>query len=253
MSSSFRPPSPGGEGGARLLLPGLRPITWFVRCRIFLDSNSRYYISYSHAGMEMAGKKVSQIKMAKPISREAIKATALALFRDKGVDSTSINEIVKNAGIAKGTFYLYFDSKDDLVNDVFEDFASDFFRQVVESNRDLQKIAPLAESLLGYFRKNNLFLVELRKNLIQHREYPYIKKSMSALSGIILHFLNVYEQYPIRQLDVYSEVLISTILDICHRLFIDKSIRSQNEATTMLEDFMKRFFNCEPDFFLAKK
>ena len=173
--------------------------------------------------------------------------------KKKGVDNTSVNEIVEKTGIAKGTFYLYFSNKDDLINAIFEEFANDFFREVAESNSDLQKIAPFAESLLNYFRKNRMFLVELRKNLHQHREFPYFQKTMSAMSRIILHFLNVYPQYPIKQLDVYSEILISTILEICYRLFIDRSIKSQNEAATMLEDFMKRFFNCEPDFFLQKK
>ena len=34
-----------------------------------------------------------------------IKSYAEELFKEKGVDSTSVNDIVKKAGIAKGTFY----------------------------------------------------------------------------------------------------------------------------------------------------
>ena len=34
--------------------------------------------------------------------------TALHLFSEKGIKKTSIQDIVKDAGIAKGTFYLYF-------------------------------------------------------------------------------------------------------------------------------------------------
>ena len=33
--------------------------------------------------------------------------TALHLFSEKGIKKTSIQDIVKDAGIAKGTFYLY--------------------------------------------------------------------------------------------------------------------------------------------------
>ena len=201
----------------------------------------------------MTGKLKTMEKESRPISRDLIRTSALALFKELGVDDTSVNDIVTEAGIAKGTFYLYFSSRDDLINAVFEEFASEFLREVIAANRDLQKIAPFAESLLNYFKKNRMFLIEVRKNLTQHREFPYYRRTMTALSGVIRHFLNLYEQYPITQLDTYSEILIGTILEICYRVFIDKTIKSQAEARIMLEDFMKRFFNCEPDFFLAKK
>jgi AcrR family transcriptional regulator len=201
----------------------------------------------------MKAKPTTPGKDSRPISRDRIRACALALFEKKGVDDTSVNDIVQEAGIAKGTFYLYYSNRDDLINAVFDGFADEFLAEVIGANRDLQKIAPFAESLLNYFRKNRMFLVELRKNLTQHRDFPYYRRTMDALSGIIRYFLNVFEQYPITQLDTYSEILIGTILEICYRLFVDRSIRSQNEARTMLEDFMKRFFNCEEDFFLAKK
>jgi AcrR family transcriptional regulator len=204
-------------------------------------------------GVSMTVKMKTAEKESRPINRDMIRASALALFRDRGVDDTSVNDIVQKAGIAKGTFYLYYSSRDDLINAVFEEFASEFLGEVIEANKDLQKIAPFAESVLNYFRKNRMFLIEVRKNLTQHSDFPYYRRTMSALSGIIGHFLNVFEEYPITQLDTYSEILIGTIIEICYRLFIDKSIKSQTEARIMLEDFMKRFFNCEDGFFLAKK
>lgn len=36
---------------------------------------------------------------------------AIELFREKGYDNVSVDEIVKKAGMAKGTFYIYFESK----------------------------------------------------------------------------------------------------------------------------------------------
>ena len=37
--------------------------------------------------------------------------TAFKLFTDKGIKDTSIQDIVDNANVAKGTFYLYFKDK----------------------------------------------------------------------------------------------------------------------------------------------
>jgi AcrR family transcriptional regulator len=45
---------------------------------------------------------------------------ALAVFAARGVAATSVDDIVKAAGVAKGTFYLYFSTKDDVVTAVAE-------------------------------------------------------------------------------------------------------------------------------------
>ena len=38
-------------------------------------------------------------------------SNAFKLFTEKGIKDTSIQEIVDNANVAKGTFYLYFKDK----------------------------------------------------------------------------------------------------------------------------------------------
>ncbi|MGE7837375.1 TetR family transcriptional regulator [Viridibacillus arvi] len=42
---------------------------------------------------------------------EKIILAAIDVFREKGVEKTKVSDIVKSAGIAQGTFYLYFPSK----------------------------------------------------------------------------------------------------------------------------------------------
>jgi AcrR family transcriptional regulator len=49
--------------------------------------------------------------------KELVEA-AVSVFAAKGVGATSVDDIVRAAGVAKGTFYLYFATKDDLVNAV---------------------------------------------------------------------------------------------------------------------------------------
>ncbi|WP_438824657.1 TetR/AcrR family transcriptional regulator, partial [Bacillus sp. JJ1521] len=43
--------------------------------------------------------------------RERIIQAAIDVFSDKGIEKATVSEIVKKAGIAQGTFYLYFTSK----------------------------------------------------------------------------------------------------------------------------------------------
>lgn len=56
--------------------------------------------------------------MARPLSEEKRKKlleSALTLFVDQGVNQTSTNEITKHAGTAAGTLFLYFPSKQNLI------------------------------------------------------------------------------------------------------------------------------------------
>ena len=52
------------------------------------------------------------------IRRQELVEAAVTVFLDKGVSATSVDDIVRAAGVAKGTFYLYFETKDDAVDAV---------------------------------------------------------------------------------------------------------------------------------------
>lgn len=46
--------------------------------------------------------------------------TAEMLFSEKGFRNVAISDIVKKVGVAQGTFYYYFESKEDLLNQALE-------------------------------------------------------------------------------------------------------------------------------------
>lgn len=52
--------------------------------------------------------------------RREIVTTAEHLFYEKGYTETSVRDIIDAVGIAKGTFYHYFDSKADLLDELIE-------------------------------------------------------------------------------------------------------------------------------------
>lgn len=59
---------------------------------------------------------MGKVEQNKKIKMESLLNTAFSLFTSKGFQNTSISDIVKNAGVAKGTFYLYFSDKYDIRN-----------------------------------------------------------------------------------------------------------------------------------------
>lgn len=63
--------------------------------------------------------------------RVQILDTALRLFSEAGYHQTSISDIVRAAGIARGTLYLYFDSKQDIFHELLENLLSHLRTNIV--------------------------------------------------------------------------------------------------------------------------
>lgn len=84
----------------------------------------------------MAGK----VDENKRLKKEALLDTAKELFLSKGLQETSIADIAKKAGVAKGTFYLYFKDKIDLRNILIAHEASVLFEKATKSmEKDLAR------------------------------------------------------------------------------------------------------------------
>lgn len=64
------------------------------------------------------------------IRRDELMDAAESLFLKKGFAATSVSEIVEAADVAKGTFYLYFKTKDDVLDALRTRFVEGFCEKV---------------------------------------------------------------------------------------------------------------------------
>jgi TetR/AcrR family transcriptional regulator, fatty acid metabolism regulator protein len=69
--------------------------------------------------------------------REAILRAAIHVFAKKGYFSSKVSDIAGEAGIADGTVYLYFKSKEEILHSVFNRAMATF---ISEANRELEQI-----------------------------------------------------------------------------------------------------------------
>lgn len=103
--------------------------------------------------------------------RTALLETAFELFTVKGFSQTSINDIVKKAGVAKGTFYLYFKDKNDIRNQLISSKASLIFRNAVletshiPAQRFEERVIAIIDYILDNFEKDHILLVFISKHL----------------------------------------------------------------------------------------
>ncbi len=71
--------------------------------------------------------------------RKSLRDAARVLLRNYGVRKTSVDEIVRMAGIAKGTFYLFYKSKEDLYLDIIVTFKDELEREYLDLLQELDE------------------------------------------------------------------------------------------------------------------
>lgn len=79
-----------------------------------------------------------------PVKREQILDGALSVFMQMGFDAASMNDITREAGVSKGTLYVYFKNKDDLFAAIIERQKLRIFGQLQEI---LEKGMPVEQTL----------------------------------------------------------------------------------------------------------
>lgn len=90
---------------------------------------------------------------AEPDKQDRILAAARSLFLRYGVRRTSMDDVAREAGIAKGTVYLYFSSKDALFAALAEEMSRDTLAQGVramtEAKTDVAAFVSFLDAVIG--------------------------------------------------------------------------------------------------------
>ncbi len=103
--------------------------------------------------------------------RESLLNTAFELFTTKGINNTSISDIVEKAGVAKGTFYLYFKDKYDINNKLIVHRATQLFDGALSRMREKElpgyrdRILFVVNDIIDSLSEDKMLLMFISKNL----------------------------------------------------------------------------------------
>ena len=106
--------------------------------------------------------------------KAVIRAAAMKEFARVPFEKASINQIIHNAGISRGSFYTYFEDKSDVVRFLLEDMRRELQefceREIKKSGGDY---FALLEQMFEYFVRtlqNTEGLLHMAKNLFSYQE-----------------------------------------------------------------------------------
>ena len=92
---------------------------------------------------------------------DQITEAAYELFLEQGFDAVSIQEIAERAGVAKGTFYLYFHDKDELKEAVITQKSNELFRNALSA---------LHQTGIADFEEQIIFVIDYVLDILEHNQ-----------------------------------------------------------------------------------
>ena len=111
--------------------------------------------------------------------RTAILDAALELIADRGFHNTPVSMIASSSGVSAGIIYHYFDSKDDLIRDLYQEVKLDMMRSMTDGY----------SSALPYRDRFDIFWANSIRHVLSHPAHasfleqfensPYVEPSLS--------------------------------------------------------------------------
>ena len=117
-------------------------------------------------------------------NEQAILSAAISLFATKGFEETSISDIVSGSKLARGTFYNYFSSKEEIWEKFMENFISEINLTLIEERKQAADIDDfLYNTFYSYlqFFSDPLFLDLIIRNQPIFRKSLFSSNSLKSL------------------------------------------------------------------------
>lgn len=173
--------------------------------------------------------------------REDLLDSAEVLFIENGIQATRIEDIAKNAGVAKGTLYLYFSNKDDLLDGLQSRFIEKFMQaqnlalNSADKNIDAQIQAWIKSSVRTFIKYRQLH------DLVFH-QYQSIKHENRNSNPAVESLAHILGQFSTHE-RVKNHLLATVLFNGFHGavdLFNDQDPKTMNEKE--LVSWLKKLF-----------
>lgn len=194
---------------------------------------------------------MGKVDLNKKQKKNALLQTSFELFTDKGFTKTTISDIVNRAGLAKGTFYLYFKDKYDLRDKLITHKAGQLFADAHLS---------LLEHPVKGFENEVLYVADyiIDRMKADHGLLQFISKNLSwgifktAFEKNVPEESQPFYQYYLSQMNKSSlscqepELLLFTIIELvgstCYSCILYEQPVSMEEYLPHLHQIIHQIF-----------
>ena len=182
--------------------------------------------------------------------RNEIIETAGKLFEEKGYEQTQVQDIVNEIGVAKGLFYYYFKSKDEVMEELADRYADaiiDAVNKLIDKdistfdkiNRIFQIFIDSAEKKSGIF----MGILYVKNGITHERIFFNVGKKMVPLVTELILSGNDNGECNCSDPKFITEFLISGLFNIMNQVSPDEKIDYLKEKLPTIKTMILKLYN----------
>ena len=182
--------------------------------------------------------------------RNEIIETAGKLFEKKGYEQTQVQDIVNEIGVAKGLFYYYFKSKDEVMEELADRYADaiiDAVNKLIDKdistfdkiNRIFQIFIDSAEKKFGIF----MGILNVKNGVTHERIFFNVGKKMVPLVTELILSGNDNGECNCSDPNFITEFLVSGLFNIMNQISPDEKIDYLKEKLPTIKTMILKLYN----------
>ena len=180
--------------------------------------------------------------------RDRIMNAAITAFAQNGYHQATMAAVAREAGVAAGTIYLYFKSKDDLLISIFEEkvqgFIDEFYRQLAQKESAEIKLRKLVQLHLFEMQKRPdlaaVFQLELRQS--RHFMSAYPKADLKTYFDLIGEIIEEGQQQGLFRKDLYVSAIKRAFFGAMDETVTSWLLAGRNYDLTQMADPLADLF-----------
>ena len=182
--------------------------------------------------------------------RNEIIETAGKLFEEKGYEQTQVQDIVNEIGVAKGLFYYYFKSKDEVMEELADRYADaiiDAVNKLIDKdiatfdkiNRIFQIFIDSAEKKSGIF----MGILNVKNGITHERIFFNVGEKMVPLVTELILSGNDNGECNCSDPKFITEFLVSGLFNIMNQISPDEKIDYLKEKLPTIKTMILKLYN----------
>lgn len=154
--------------------------------------------------------------------------SALTLFVNQGIDATSTASIAKHAGVANGTLFHHFSSKEALVLALYKSIKQDFALQITPFALDASKLKQQAKQVWDQAVNWAIINADKQQFCLQVSQYQQLSNQVkSQVLAEEFGYLPLLIQFG-QQHKIIADYPLELIVDNAHGQFISSTLYLTN-------------------------
>lgn len=178
--------------------------------------------------------------------------SAIRVFQKKGLEKTSVRDIMRESGFGLGTFYLYYADKNDLKEQIVLNLAMEIITSAENycSEEDpIERYISFVDYIIDYLIANPFELELISRNITwaMYREIENdkrLKEADTTLKFILSKYENLFSKTYTESQQLYILAMtLEIVMSTCKSAVMEESILSIDEMKPVLFAVIGKIFN----------